>query len=148
MGAKRDSGTGFTLILLVFSAAVFVMSIQMFAKTSFDLSGYGGIPVMMSFLMVLFLATALLEDLKGTKDNTTGVGGLLTKDTVIFLALVIAYCAALGLGIPFLLSTPIFLLASMQYLMGGFLKGNIIYTALVTIGVYVIFVMIFHVSLP
>ena len=155
MTKKNKPGElGFALLLLVFSVAVFVMSIQMFVKSSFDFSSYGGVPTIMSGLMVVLMVGVTYRTAKApsdAKEKTSigkSLGYVLSRDVLVFLAIVIIYCATMSIGIPFIISTPVFLLVSMQYLMGTGWKWNLIYTVAMTISVYVIFVEIFHVSLP
>lgn len=152
---RKPGELGFAVLLLLISALFLALSIQLFAATAYQLSGPGGMPVIMSLLMVVFLVKVLLEGRSlpsGSHNAGHGIlGGLsfvFSRDVLVFTLLILAYCTALYLNITFLLVTPVFLFASMQYLIPRSWKANLLYTLIVTAAVYLVFVKLFRVSLP
>ena len=62
--------------------------------------------------------------------------------------MIAAYCVLLANGIPFIVSSPIFLWAAMTYLERGNFVKNILFTAIVMAFVILVFKVGFHVVLP
>jgi len=150
---KRKPGEqGFALILLVASLLVLVESIRMF-QVSPKLSSYGGLPLILSILMTLFMGKVILfENRRMEKPETTspldGIRYVFSKDVAVFTGLILLYCIALYFRLGFLVCTPIFLFVSMQFFIPRGIKNNIIYSAVLTAAVYVVFTLIFRVQLP
>ena len=73
---------------------------------------------------------------------------LFSLDVLIMLVMIIAYCVLLANGITFIISSPVFLWASMTYLERGNFVKNILFTAIVMAFVILVFKVGFHVVLP
>lgn len=157
MDRKTKPGEkGFTVILLLAGLFVTVESLKMYREDP-TLQGYGTVPLICGVLLSLFSLIVLLKDLK-TESEIKGlpfkekassvIHHLFIVDVVIMLLFIAAYCLMLYFGIPFVISSPIFLWASMSYLRKtGYVK-NILFTAIVMAFVIVVFNVAFGVVLP
>jgi len=149
---RKPGEQGFALILLVASLLILVESIRMF-KVSPQLSSYGGLPLILSILMTLFMGKIILFENRRMekpekKSPLDGIQYVFSKDVAIFTGLILLYCIALYFHLGFLVCTPIFLFVSMQFFIPRGIKSNIIYTVVLTAAVYVVFTLIFRVQLP
>ena len=70
------------------------------------------------------------------------------KDIVVVFFLLILYCLFLVFGLGFEISSTIFLIAAMTYLMRGHILKNVIYTGISMAFILVVFKTIFQVILP
>ena len=70
------------------------------------------------------------------------------KDIAIFIGMMLIYFAALLMGAGFMFATPLFLLASMCHLMPHDFYKNLLFTVVLVILIYIVFKMIFKVTLP
>ena len=146
----------FILLLLVLGIYITIESWKMY-QDSPTLSGYGTVPlicgVLLSVLSLFALVRAMMMDsvLKGLPAGEQAkqvAQHLFSRDVVITLLLVVAYCASMALGAPFIIATPVFLWVSMTYLRRGDYLKNILYTAIVFAFVYLVFHVGFSVVLP
>ncbi len=157
MDRKTKPGEkGFTVILLLAGLFVTMESLKMYREDP-QLQGYGTVPLICGVLLSLFSIIILLKNLRteseikgmSFKEKTSAVvRHLFIMDVVVMLLLIVAYCLLLYFGIPFVISSPIFLWASMSYLRRtGYVK-NILFTAVVMAFVIVVFHVAFGVVLP
>ena len=70
------------------------------------------------------------------------------KESFIFLLICIAYFVLLVLGVPFMIASVLFLMGSMCYMIPHNIVKNAIYTVVLLVAIYLIFVLVFKVSLP
>jgi len=147
----------FSIAILGFSGWLLYQSLLMFQKAP-SLSGYGAMPLMLSIIMLLCMVKVIvLED--RTKEKEAPVSSaveavksaasfLLPKDVLVFIVMMIVYCAALQLGLGFMISTSVFLFLSMCYLIPKAYAKNAVFSVVLMVFIYVVFKMIFKVTLP
>lgn len=149
-----------SIIFLLFSIWVFKESLAMFRKDP-SAASYGALPLGMSIVMILcMLKIILLEDLKKHveckgitfKEKFVGTFSyLLSKDVLVFLALIIVYTVLLFIGAGFLISSAVFMLSCMFYFMPRdkkTIKTNIIFTVILLAFLYLAFKVAFRIVLP
>lgn len=120
-------------------------------------SSYGAVPLACSCLIDLFAAAILIVD-RNKRAQTSGLPFtrklksvlhyLVPRDIVVMIALCVLYCAALYVGLGFMAATPLFLWASMSYLMRGRYLTNLLWSALCMVFIYIVFRLLFSVVLP
>lgn len=146
----------FPVLLLIVGILVTKESWGMY-KRSPELSGYGTVPLfcgaMITLLSIVIIITNMFHksDISGMslKEKAAAVvKHLFSLDVLVMLVMIIAYCVLLANGIPFIISSPIFLWASMTYLERGNFVKNILFTAIVMAFVILVFKVGFHVVLP
>ena len=158
MSEKRKSGErGFSIILLIVGVLALIESIRMFMKEPTS-SSFGALPLFLSSVMVIFMLKIILfEDRKSEPENKTSsfkelfnstINYIFPKDIVVMFFLLILYCVLLAFGLGFEISSTIFLIIAMTYLMRGQVFKNVIYTGLSMAFILVVFKTIFQVILP
>lgn len=158
MVKKRKPGErGFAIILLIVGVLALIESIKMFMKEPTS-SSFGALPLFLSSVIVIFMLKIILfEDReKGTDNKGSNFKELLDsiltyifpKDIVVVLLFLIMYCLLLVFGLGFEMSSTIFLIVAMTYLMRGQIFKNVIYTGLSMTFILIVFKTIFQVILP
>ncbi|MCI8270589.1 MAG: tripartite tricarboxylate transporter TctB family protein [Lachnospiraceae bacterium] len=120
------------------------------------LSSYGALPLGLGIIMLLCLCKIiLLEDRKKTSERKKlrqsfldAIMFVFPKDIAVFVGMMLIYFAALLLGAGFMIATPFFLFISMCYMMPHEIIKNGIFTVILVALIYIIFKMIFKVTLP
>ncbi len=128
---------GFSLIMLVIGILFLIESIRMFMEEP-TASSYGALPLFLSCSIVILMLKIILVEYRNNgrdkekvslKDSIISVKNyVFTKDIVLEFIFMIVYCILLILGLGFEISSSLFLLVSMTYLMRGQLLKNSIYT--------------------
>ena len=147
---------GFGFVLFLFGAVVTALSIPMYQDDP-QLSAYGFMPL---FLGVLLMILSLIDILQ-TRRYASELAGIPWKekvremarylapvDVLVVIGLMLLYCAAMYLGVPFIVATPVYLWASICYLRRKAYLMNLVYTAIVMVFVMVVFRLVFRVILP
>lgn len=158
MTKKRKPGErGFAIILLIVGVLALIESIKMFMKEPTS-SSFGALPLFLSSVIVIFMLKIILfEDRENETDNKGSnfkelLDSILTfifpKDIVVVLLFLIMYCLLLVFGLGFEISSTIFLIVAMTYLMRGQIFKNIIFTGLSMAFILIVFKTIFQVILP
>ncbi len=158
MTKKRNPGErGFAIILLIVGGLALIESIKMFMKEPTS-SSFGALPLFLSSVIVIFMLEIILfEDRENETDNKGSnfkelLDSILTfifpKDIVVVLLFLIMYCLLLVFGLGFEISSTIFLIVAMTYLMRGQIFKNIIFTGLSMAFILIVFKTIFQVILP
>ncbi|WFA07874.1 tripartite tricarboxylate transporter TctB family protein [Tissierella sp. Yu-01] len=158
MEKKRKPGErGFAIILLIVGILALIESMKMFMKEPTS-SSFGALPLFLSSVIVIFMIKIILFE-----DRSTGTGNkkgnfkelinstlryIFPKDIIVVFLFLILYCLLLVFGLGFEMSSTIFLIASMTYLMRGQILRNVIYTGLSMTFILVVFKTIFQVILP
>lgn len=148
---------GFSLIMLVIGILFLIESIRMFMEEPTS-SSYGALPLFLSFSIVILMLKIILVEYRnnGTnKDKVSLIDSIIsvknyafTKDIVFEFIFMVAYCILLILGLGFEISSSLFLLVSMTYLMRGQLLKNSIYTLITMAFILIVFKTVFQVILP
>lgn len=149
----------FSVCMLVFSVWLLAQSISMF-KDSPNLTSYGAMPLVISIIMTACMVfVVFFEDRGRASENDGGtlaeklVNALryaVPKDVAVFTLMVIGYIAAVLLGVSFLVSSGIFLLAAITYLMPKDRKtmiGNVIFAGILLLLLFMVFQLIFKVNM-
>ena len=147
---------GFAVFLLLFGAFFFWQSLKLYqAKPGIE--GPGAMPLFISALIVIFSLCIIISDRKAPSENhglslgeqvKKTLGFIFQKDVLVEMLLILAYCVALNLKVGFYIATPVFLWVSMCYLMRKDYVKNLLWTALSTAFILVVFRFIFSVMLP
>ena len=122
-----------------------------------QLQGYGTVPLICGVLIMILSAGIFLNGLR-VKSDISGLSAkekaaktvqhLFSRDVMVMLFMIIAYCVLLAVNVPFIIASPVFLWGSMTYLSrGGWIK-NIIYTVIIMVFVILVFNVGFNVVLP
>jgi hypothetical protein len=145
---RRPGEVVFTIILLVGSL---VLLWQAYGISGFSaLSSAGAFPMAMSSVMVVSLSVILLRTLRmpapaAVLDRFRTE--ILPATVVVFGGLILVYSLVLN-TLGFVLSSFLFLLASITYLQGGRFKRALGLSLLCILCVYVVFRLVFQVVLP
>ncbi len=155
--ARKPGEKGFSIIILVIGILFLIESIRMFMEEPTS-SSYGALPLFLSVSIVILMLKIILVEYrnKGTNkekvslmDSITSVKNyVFTKDIVFQFIFVAAYCILLILGLGFEISSSLFLLVSMTYLMRGQLLKNSAYTLITMFFILIVFKTVFQVILP
>lgn len=147
----------FSFVILVFSIIALIESVKLFNSDPTS-SSAGALPLFLSGIMLIFtLKIILLEDRKTGSENESidrkeqficAVQYIFPKDIVVMFVFTSIYCLLLISGFGFEISTILFLIASMTYLMGGQIVKNVIYTAILMVFILIVFQTVFKVILP
>ena len=147
---------GFAAFLLVIGL-FFTWQSWLLYRSSPGAASYGAVPLFCSCVIDLMAILILITDRKKNSENSGLPLGqrlkntlryLFSRDILVMLALVLAYCVALYFGAGFMLATPIFLWVGMSYLSRGNYLKNILWTALCMAFIYLVFRVLFSVVLP
>ena len=154
---QKPGEKGFSIILLIIGILALLESIKMFMKEPTS-SSFGALPLFLSSVMVIFaLKIILFEYRKSGSENkranfkelfNSTIKYIFPKDIVVVFFLLILYCLFLVFGLGFEISSTIFLIAAMTYLMRGHILKNVIYTGISMAFILVVFKTIFQVILP
>lgn len=145
-----------TVFFLIFGGVFLQQSLALRARDP-SLSGSATFPLAISVLLLMLTAVDFLENRKLRSENQgkplgrqvlDGLRHLFPRDSLIFLLMSIAYYVLLVFGVPFLLASVLFLMASMCYLIPHNIVKNAVYTAVLMAAIYAIFVLVFKVTLP
>ncbi len=157
MDKKTKPGEkGFPILLLLLGIFVTKESAEMYRQAP-QLQGYGTVPLICGILLIVLSVFVILNNFRleseikeqPVKEKAQNViQHLFSKDVLVMLALIVAYCLLLNFGLPFIVSSPIFLWVSMTYLRRGDYIKNIVFTAIIMVFVIVVFNVAFHVVLP
>ena len=157
MDKKTKPGEkGFPVVLLLLGVFVTKESVGMYREAP-QLQGYGTVPLICGILLIVFSVFIIINnfrmesEIKGLpfKEKAEKViHHLFSRDVLVMLVLILIYCLLLNFGLPFIISSPLFLWVSMTYLRRGGYVRNIIYTAIIMVFVIVVFNVAFHVVLP
>lgn len=146
----------FPVLLLMLGIFVTKEAWGMYSRAP-ELSGYGTIPLFCGMMMVVLSAIIIITNFF-RKSELTGmtmedkaiavIKHLFSADVLVMLVMIAAYCVLLANGVPFIVSSPIFLWAAMTYLERGNFVKNIFFTAIVMGFIILVFKVGFHVVLP
>lgn len=149
-------GYASSLLFLLIGIVFFVQSIQLYQKDPSP-SGSGTFPLIVSVTLIILTVIDFVQKMK-VKTEVSGMAikekiittlkYIFPKDSLVFLLMSIAFYLVLEFGVSFIIAAPIFLLVSMCYLIPHSFVKNLLYTAVSCIAIYVIFTMLFKVSLP
>ena len=146
----------FTVFLLAFAGFFLWQSIDILHQYP-KVSGPAFFPLCISGLMIFLV---ILDFVKSLKIPAIDAGVPLDrklidtfkyvfpKESFIFLLICIAYFVLLVLGVPFMIASVLFLMGSMCYMIPHNIVKNAIYTVVLLVAIYLIFVLVFKVSLP
>ena len=157
--AKEATPPGFRLasvLFFTFGGVFFWQSLLLFKKDP-TLTGYASFPLLVSSLLLLLTIVDLIGKFK-VKSATAGLPFkerviktlkyALPADTLILLGMSVVYYVLLLLGVGFLISSAIFLMGSMCYMIPKSIVKNAIFTVILLAAIYLIFTVLFRVSLP
>ena len=150
----------FSFLFLGVSLWLLYQSIQMLKKAP-EITSFGAMPFALSVIMIVcMLYVIFVEDFKAITENAgdtflekvrSALHYVLPLDVVVFLLLLVTYIGMLLVGAGFLVSSALFMLATMTYLMPKDLKtikNNVLFTLLLLAIIYIVFQLIFKVTLP
>lgn len=145
----------FSLFLLALTLWEISEAVKMCLKKP-GLSSYGALPLGLGIIMLICLLKIIfVEDLKKISEKRTmsktvldAIAFAFPKDIAIFIGMMLIYFIALLFGIGFMICTPIFLFVSMCYMMPHENTKNALFTVILVVAIYVIFKLIFKVTLP
>lgn len=145
-----------TLLFLTVGLVFFVQSLALFTEDPSP-SGYGVFPLLVSGLLLILTVIDYIQKLK-IKSELDGlpmkekvfitVKYLFPINSLVFLFMSIGFYIAITLGVPFMVAATVFLMVSMCYLIPHAVIKNLIYTAVIMVTIYVVFSVLFKVTLP
>lgn len=152
----------FSFIVLIFGVIALKLSVDLWFSISLRrgprIASAAAVPVFVSALWVImslwtvienFKLTTPLSKVKSTWEKfTKAIAYALPLNVVIMLALIVAYCVSLVMGVSFYISTPAFLYISMCYLTRKDYVKNILWTGIVMAFIVVVFRVLFSVVFP
>ena len=149
---------GFTIALLAFCAFLLYRSILLWQQAP-GINGPAIVPVLASGLPTLLLAISVVtnfwkttplssKELSGKEKYDIAVAYIFSKNVVVTLAAILAYCVLLNMGISFYIVSSLFLWGLMSFLAKGKFIKNIIWTALTMIFIFGVFQIMFSVVMP
>jgi len=152
----QPGGRVLSLMFLAFGLVFFIQSVQLFQKNA-SISGYATFPLIVSTLLLILTVIDYIQNLKIKSEIaelsiTQKIGRVLCfifpRDTLIFLLMSISYFLLLLFGVPFIVASLIFLMATMNYLIPHQFLKNTVYAVILMAAIYAIFVLVFKVTLP
>ena len=147
---------GFAVFLMLFGGFFLWRSILLYLAHP-GLGDCAALPLFLSALIILFSVCILVVDRKKESETSGKSAGetaqftaryLFPKEVLAVILLIVVYCASLYFGLGFYIATPAFLYVGMCYLMRKNYLMNILWTALCTGFIAVIFSFVFQVMLP
>lgn len=152
----------FSFIVLIFGVIALKLSVDLWFSISLRrgprIASAAAVPVFVSALWVIMALWTVIENfklstplskVKSTWEKfTKAVAYALPLNVVIMLVLIVAYCAALVMGVSFYIATPAFLYVSMCYLTRKDYVKNILWTGSVMAFIVVVFRLLFSVVFP
>lgn len=145
-----------SLLFVLFGGVFLWQSILLYKKDS-SITGAAMFPLAISILLLILTVIDFAQKMRvpseldalGVKDKIIQtILYLFPKDSLVFLLFSIAFYVAMVFGVPFLIAATVFLLASMCYLIPHEIKKNLIFTVIIIAVIYLIFTVVFKVSLP
>ncbi len=157
MDKKTKPGEkGFPFLLLLLGIFITAESVKMYREAP-TLEGYGTMPLICGILIIILSVFIILNNFR-YKSEITGLpvgeqakailSHLCSKEVMVMMALIVVYCIVLNAGVPFLVSSPVFLWVSMTYLRRGGYVRNIVYTLIIMVFIYLVFKVAFQVVFP
>ena len=153
----QKSGAKMVSVLFIVFAGVFLWQSLGLYQDDPSLTGPSIFPLSVSAFLLLMGIIDLIQNIrKGSSQNKGNffeqakntIQYLLPKNGLVFLGMSIAYLLMLALGIGFIISSCVFLMCSMCYLIPKQIAKNAMYTVLCVAILYIIFKVIFKVFLP
>lgn len=149
---------GFTIVLLAFCAFLLYRSILLWQQAP-GINGPAIVPVLASGLPALLLAISVLTNFwKTTPLSKAGLSGkekydlvvtyLFSRNVLVTLVAIVAYCVLLNMGISFYIVSSLFLWGLMSFLAKGNYIKNILWTALTMAFIFGVFQVMFSVVMP
>lgn len=154
---KLKPGARIIPILFIIFAIVFLVESIFIYRKDPSIEGSATFPLLVSLLMVLLGIIDFLQKMRKQSENYNKpiisqiraiLQYLLPIKALVFLILAIGYYLMLKSGVGFIVSTLIFLISSMSYLIRKSFWKNLTYTIICVAVLYVIFKIIFKVFLP
>lgn len=155
--ALQPGEKGFTLIFFMISCYFLYHAVLLYQKSP-GASSYGAIPlfvcIIISILLFVMLVTGIKKPTVNASDDHSSslpkvvLNYVLPKNLTVILAFIVLYCIALGIGVGFYIATPVFLWASMCFLMKKDYVKNILWMALCMVFIWGVFSLLFSVVLP
>ncbi len=152
----KSGEKGFSFFLLAFGLFFTWQSLLLYQESP-ELSSYGSVPLFCSLAISILSLLVIITDWNKESVNSgkailqqvkNALSHLFTKDVIVMVAFVVAYCSALCVGVNFMISTPVFLWVSMTFLSRGNYVKNLLWSALCMGFIYVVFQILFSVVLP
>ena len=150
----------FSYIMLAFSLWLLWQSAKMWQKAP-GFTSYAAVPMMISVVMtVCMIIVIFVEDIRAVTEKRGDTAAerikyaarqILPLNVALFILLIAVYLIMLLLGVNFLVSSAVFMMGTMTYLMPKDKKsflGNLGFTAIILVVIYLVFELIFKVSLP
>ena len=147
---------GFSLFLLAFGVFFLYHSLKL-QKKSPGPTGPAVFPIFLSVSLIILVIVDFLKALKKPVKNAGVPLGQKVRETLqylfptrstVFIAISILYYVLLVLGVPFLVASALFLMGTMCYLIRKSVLKNLLYTAVLLGAIYLIFTMVFKITLP
>ncbi len=147
----------FTVLLLAVSLFMLAQALLLW-RAHPGIAGPAAVPLLSSALVAVLLTVSVFlnikkpsaapSDLPPREKARMALNHVFSLDLLIALAAIIAYCALIALGVSFYIVTPVFLWGLTTFFArGGYLK-NLLPTTVCVAFVYVVFELLFHISLP
>ena len=145
-----------SMILGIVGLVFFVQSLGFF-KEDPSPSGYAMFPLLVSGLLLVLTVIDFIQKMKlrseldGLSMNekiAATLKYLFPINSLVFLFMSIGLFFAISLGVPFMVACTVFLLVSMCFLIPKAFVKNLMYTAIIMVTIYVIFAVLFKVTLP
>ncbi len=145
-----------TLLFLVVGLVFFIQSLQLLQKDSSP-SGYAMFPLLISGLLLVLTVIDFIQKMKVKSELdrmplkekiSVTFKYLFPVNSLIFLFISIAFYIVIELGVPFMVASAVFLMVSMCFLIPHAFFKNLIYTVVIMAAIYVVFAVLFKVSLP
>ncbi len=142
----------FDLILFFSGLVFFFLSLKMwFHMEEPRLSSAAALPLFVSGIWTILMLSVLFENRKIIKvakpSFVDAFKQLFPKEVLAIVAFVLVFCMSLSV-LPFMVASGIFLYASMCYLKRKSYLGNFAWTALIMVFIFVVFELVFGVTLP
>lgn len=156
--AELQSGEKvFTFVMFVFCAVMFYQSYLLWNKNP-GLSGPATFPMITSGFPMLLLFFSIIGNFR-KKTPVSGVASLgektkivieylFSRNVTIALIFIVSYCLLLSYGVPFYVTTSLFLWGLMTLLYKGNYVKNVIWTAMCIAFIFVVFGLGFGVIMP
>lgn len=149
-----------SILFLLFSLYFLVESLRMFLDDP-QPSSYGALPLFASIVMVASMLKVIFVDDFKRRGALSGEGWkqqakaalnyVLSKDVILFILFIIGYIVLLLLRVGFILSSAIFMIGSMLYLMPRDKKNivsDVVFTVVLLAFLYLAFRVAFRIVLP
>jgi putative tricarboxylic transport membrane protein len=145
----------FNLLLLLFSLGIFYEAYRISGPGFESISSPGAFPIGLGIVLLLSMVVIIAGQFRKPKPDTQGALDEARQFLKVHFPLPIVVFSALAIGyllllesLGFIISTLIFLFASMVYLRHGRFVSSAIIAALSIAIIYLLFTMLFQVYLP